>query len=287
MPNINTGIVRNMEVRFPDRATQRLVVGLLSAYDDLIENNTRRIQILEEMALAIYREWFVEFRYPGREGVARVDSGIGPIPEGWSATPVGSVVEALGGGTPAKDRSEYWEGGTIEWFTPTDLTAASSMFISESKARITPRGLASSSARLFPARSVMMTSRATIGVVSINTQEAATNQGFITCVPNDRINVYHLYFWLKDNVEQFSALASGATFKEINKSIFRSIPIVVAEPTVERDFADLMKPIGGLIENLLKARSILRNTRDLLLPRLISGEIDVSELDIDNSGLVA
>ncbi len=280
MPNINASIVRSLEIPVPPLPDQRKVAAILSAYDDLIENNKRRINLLEEMAQRIYREWFVDFRYPGHEDVPLGDSELGPIPEGWSVAPVGSVTQVLGGGTPSKKVVEYWEPGTITWFTPTDLTSAAAMFMSESRMSISERGLAKSSARLFPAGSVMMTSRATIGVVSLSTGPAATNQGFITCLVGDLVGTYHLYFWLIDQREVVASLASGATFKEINKATFRNIPFLAGVRKVERLFEDRIEPIGGEILNLLRAQRTLRATRDLLLPRLISGQIDVTELDI-------
>ncbi len=102
---------------------------ILSAYDDLIENNTRRIQILEEMAQAIYREWFVHFRFPGHEGVRMVESELGEVPEGWVGNNIGNTFETLGGGTPSTKIEEYWSEGDIIWFTPTDLTRSNSMFV--------------------------------------------------------------------------------------------------------------------------------------------------------------
>jgi len=283
MANLNAGIVRSLAVPVPPTGKQIRIAAILAAYDDLIENNTRRIQILEEMAQAIYREWFVEFRFPGHEDVRIVDSELGPIPEGGQVRPIGDVVRTLGGGTPSKAVPAYWTDGSFTWFTPSDLTKSASMFVERSGARITPLGLSRSSATAFPARSVMMTSRATIGVVSITTVEAATNQGFIICVPNERMREYHLYFWLLSNVELFSALASGATFKEISRSKFRPIALAVAPIDVESRFHDMVSPIGELILNLQRNNANLRDTRDLLLPGLISGEIDVSGLDVGHS----
>jgi type I restriction enzyme S subunit len=171
--------IRNLEVPTPPLTTQRKIAAILSAYDDLIENNTRRIKILGEMARMIYQEWFVYFRFPGHGNVKMVESELGLIPEGWEAKPIGEVVETLGGGTPSTKNPEYWEGGDVTWFIPSDLTKSGNMFISDSEKKITRLGLEKSSARLFPAYSVMMTSRATIGVVAITTKQACTNQGFI------------------------------------------------------------------------------------------------------------
>lgn len=146
---------------------------------------------------------------------------------------------------------------------------------------ITPLGVQKSSARLFPPYCVMMTSRATIGVVSINTSEACTNQGFITCVPSARVSALQLYFWVKENKEKIISVASGATFKEINKATFRNLSIVVADPDTMTRFQGLVGPLGKQIENLLQKNNNLRRTRDLLLPKLISGEVAVDDLDIE------
>ncbi|GAB4175176.1 MAG: hypothetical protein Fur005_37110 [Roseiflexaceae bacterium] len=269
-----------VEVKLPPLLTQRRIAAVLSAYDDLIENNQRRIAILEELARNLYREWFVHFRFPGHEQARFVETELGRVPEGWSIKCIGDVIEILGGGTPSTQESTYWDHGTITWYSPTDLTAAGAMFVSGSAKRITRLGLEKSSARLFPAYSVMMTSRATIGVVAINTTEACTNQGFITCLPNDILSVYHIYYWLLENREVISSLASGATFKEINKATFRKIPIILPDSVLRRRFCDLIEPMCKTIELLIAKNANLRRTRDLLLPKLVSGELDVSELEI-------
>ncbi len=125
----------------------------------------------------------------------------------------------------------------------------------------------------------MMTSRATIGVVSINHGAACTNQGFITCVPGSRVSPFQIYFWLLENKEKISNLATGATFKEINKRTFRELPIVVSSPEVLVRFAETITPICRSIENLLRRNANLRTTRDLLLPKLVSGEVSVESLE--------
>jgi len=267
----------------PPLPVQSKIASILSAYDDLIENNTRRIKILEEMAQRIYREWFVDFRFPGHKKAEMVDSELGKIPEGWEAKPIGEVVDILGGGTPSTKIPEYWENGDINWYTPSDLTANKAMFISDSSNKITRVGLKHSSAKLFPSYCVMMTSRATIGVTSINTQEACTNQGFIICIPNKKASIYQIYFWIDQNKELIDAIASGATYKEIGRSEFRSLLIPVATSDVNSRFIEIVEPIEKQIEVLLRKKSNLRQTRDLLLPKFISGEFDVTNVDIDTN----
>jgi type I restriction enzyme S subunit len=121
----------------------------------------------------------------------------------------------------------------------------------------------------------MMTSRATLGVISINTTVACTNQGFITCIPSGNIPLYILYFWLKNNVEKFISLGSGATFKEITKGVFRKIDLIVPSKNIVEKFELYINPICQQIENLLEKNLNLHRTRDLLLPKLMSGEVEV------------
>jgi type I restriction enzyme S subunit len=284
MASLNQEIVSRIPLYLPPLTTQRKITAILSAYDDLIKNNTRRIAILDEMAQSLYREWFVHFRFPGHEKKRLVESELGLIPEGWEVKTIGEVVEILGGGTPATSNLEYRDDGNINWFSPSDLTAVGTMFITNSTKKITTLGLQKSSARMFPAYSVMMTSRATIGVVAINTQSACTNQGFITCIPNENLSAYQIYFWLAENKEKINNLASGATFKEINKATFRKLPIIMLDNITNKRFNEMLVPIGKQIENLIARNAILHQTRDLLLPKLISGVVDVEELDIQIEG---
>ncbi len=273
--NLNQDILNDLEVPVPALNTQRRIVGILSAYDDLIENCERRIRVLDEMARALYREWFVLFRYPGHEKTPLVDSPLGRIPKGWEVRPVSDSFEILGGGTPSRKEPDYWTNGTVEWFSPTHLTSAGTMFMDTSGERITERGLEESSAKLFPAMSVMMTSRATIGAIAINTTPACTNQGFITCIPNERMPVVFLFQWLRSNVPLFERMASGATFKEISRGVFRTIDVLAPAPALVQRFESLTRPLADESLRLQRTLSNLRATRDLLLPRLLSGQLDV------------
>lgn len=276
--------LRQIDIPLPCLPIQRKIACVLSAYDNLIENNLRRIQILEEMAEALYREWFVKFRFPGHERTALVDSEMGRVPSGWDVTTVDDTFEINGGGTPSKKQPEYWDGGSVTWYSPSDLTRAGSMFMDKSQSQITELGLKKSSARLFPPFSVMLTSRATIGVVAINTTPACTNQGFINCIPNDAFPVYVLYFWMRECTDTIVSMASGATFKEISKSVFRTIPLLKPPLPLVTQFQQAVEPLGLQILNLQRRNAKSRETRDLLLPRLISGHVDVSNLDIGVGG---
>ena len=276
-PNANAQILTTYEIPLPPLSIQRRIAGVLSAYDELIENNQRRIRILETMARALYREWFIEFRFPGHEKLPRVVSPLGDIPQGWEVKTVADSFEISGGGTPSRKESSYWDEGTVQWFAPSDLTVAGTMFMDDSPEHITTRGLAESSARLFPAFSVMMTSRATIGSIAINTHEACTNQGFITCLPNERVPLYFLLHWLTDTVPKFKLLASGATFKEISRGVFKTIEFLHPSPALVRRFESHVKPMAKQILALQRQATNLRRTRDLLLPRLLSEQVTLAD----------
>lgn len=273
--NLNQDLIRQFKLSFPPLPIQKRIAGILSAYDDLVENCQRRIKILESMARALYREWFVHFRFPGHEGHRRVASPLGEIPEGWEVRKVAEAFEVTGGGTPSRKETAYWDGGTIQWYSPSDLTGAGSMFMDDSGDHITPLGLAKSSAKLFPPRCVMLTSRATIGAIAINTQAACTNQGFITCHPNPRVPLYYLFGWLVENVPTFQRLASGATFKEISRGVFKGIDVLLPPESLLHAFEVVAAPAADLLLTLQRRVHNLRRTRDLLLPRLLSGQIDV------------
>jgi type I restriction enzyme S subunit len=261
---------------FPPLPVQEKIAAVLSTYDDLIESNNRRIAILEKMTEEIYKEWFVRMRFPGHKKV-KFHKG---VPEGWEKVKVGDAFQFTGGGTPSTEEGRYWKDGNINWYTPSDITAGNGMFLFGSKTRCTEEGVRASSAKLFPPYSVMMTSRATIGAVAINTTYACTNQGFITCYPNERYPLAFLYHWLRLNKANFDILSSGATFNELIKSTFRKISIITPPKDVVSRFQAIEQPLFNKTEALLRKKTLLNHSRDLLLARLITGKLSVEGLDI-------
>ena len=204
-----------------------------------------------------------------------MESPLGEIPEGWEVKTVEDSFVISGGGTPSRKEEVFWGGGTIQWYSPSDLTGAGTMFMDDSRDHITELGLAQSSARMFPARSVLLTSRATIGAIAINTHPACTNQGFITCLPNGRVPLYFLFHWLVDNVPTFQRMASGSTFREISRGVFKTIEFLHPPVALVSHFEATAEPIAEEMLALQRQIRNLRRTRDLLLPRLLSGQIDV------------
>lgn len=279
MASLNQDIIKRIPLQLPPLPIQRRIASILSTYDDLIENNTRRIEMLEEMARRLYEEWFVRFRFPGHGKIKFTECELGPLPCGWEVKTVAEAFDIIGGGTPSKKEPAYWESGAINWYVPTDLTKSGATFMDESGTKINELGLHKSSAKLFPPFSVMMTSRATLGVIAINTTPACTNQGFITCLPNERFPLYLLSNWLRNNAELFISLGAGTTFKEITKGAFKTIPLYVPPQNLASAFQDTAEPLMAMVLRLHRKNANLRAQRDLLLPKLVSGEIDVSEAE--------
>lgn len=274
--NLNAGTLKQFPICAPKIEDQKKIAAILSAYDDLIENNQRRIALLEQMAEQLYREWFVRLRFPGHEQ-AKFEKG---LPEGWSLVKTEKAFDYTGGGTPSKEVSRYWQDGTINWYTPSDITAAKGIFLAESGAKCSEDGFANSSAKMFPPYSVMMTSRATIGAIGINLTPACTNQGFIACIPNERYPLSFLYHWLKLSKVHFELLSGGATFAELTKGTFKKIEVLTPPKEVVQAFDKVAAPLFSMIEKLIVANHNIESSRDMLLPRLISGKLSVEALDI-------
>lgn len=260
-----------IKVRVPDVIEQRKIADIISAYDDLIENNRRRIALLEEAARMLYREWFVHFRFPGHEHLKIIDG----LPEGWELTSFDNVCQTIGGGTPKTDRPEYWSDGDIAWYTPTDITRNPCLALLDSETKITEAGLRNSSAKILPPGTVLMTSRASVGFFGVIDTISCTNQGFISVIPHDgRARMYLLYN-LMHRVEEIRSHAGGATYKEISKGKFRVLPVVMPDSSILREFEEQTSIIHSSVRALHTMNKKLSQARDLLLPRLMSGEIAV------------
>jgi len=276
MSSLNQDIVRRISFPAPKIDVQKKIAGVLTTYDALIENNKRRIALLEKMAEEIYREWFVRMRFSGHKKMKVVKG----VPEGWEKVPLEKAFSYTGGGTPSKEVERYWKDGDVNWYTPSDITSSRGIFLNQSTDKCTEEGLKNSSARLFPSYSIMMTSRATIGAIGINTTPACTNQGFITCIPNERYPLTFLYHWLKLSKSHFELLSGGATFAELTKGTFKKIEILTPPKPLVEKFEDAVLSMFKQMELLLKQIEGFAGTRDMLLPRLISGKLLVENLNI-------
>ena len=263
VPGVDRNVLHTLKVRVPSANEQAVIVSILSAYDDLIENNRRRIALLEEAARLLYREWFVHFRFPGHEHLQIIDG----LPEGCERWTFDAVCQAVGGGTPSTSKPEYWGDGDIPWYTPTDITRNSCLALLDSEKKITEAGLRGSSAKMLPTGTVLMTSRASVGFFGIIQEPSCTNQGFINILPNDMYARMYLLFNLRHRVEEIRSHAGGATYKEINKTKFKALNVVMPDPALLQEFEEQTSDLHAQVRTLHTMNQKLAQARDLLLPR--------------------
>ena len=270
---ISLTALRNMEVELPPMEIQHRIATILSRYDSLIENYQKQIKLLEEAAQRLYKEWFVDLHFPGHENTKIVNG----VPEGWEKKKVADVCETIGGGTPSTKVTSYYEGGTISWVTPTDITKNNSLCLLRTEKKITKEGLKHSSAKMLPPETILMTSRASVGYFGICDFEVCTNQGFISCVPFDWDFQMYLLYNLKNRVEEIRTKAGGSTYLEISKSVFRNFDVICPPKSLLSQFQQKTHRILEKTRNIATQIRLLTEARDRLLPKLMSGEIDVVE----------
>ena len=249
---------------------QTQIVNILSAYDDLIENNQKQIKLLEEAAQRLYKEWFVDLRFPGHENTKIVDG----VPEGWRVA-IADICDTVGGGTPSTKIQSYYEKGDILWVTPTDITRNFSLALLDTEKKITPEGLKNSSAKMLPAETILMTSRASVGFFGMCKYEVCTNQGFISCIPKRKNLQMYLLFNLKSRVEEIRQKAGGSTYLEISKTVFRELKIILPKDEV---LAEYQKDVHDIFDEIYCRTEMIKSLVDMrnrLLPKLMSGEMEV------------
>lgn len=253
----------NIEVAIPDTQMQHRIAKMLVAIDDKIENNQRINNNLEHQMETLFRSLFVE----------NVNSA-------WQEGVLSDLGTIVAGGTPSKAKPEYYAEHGIAWITPKDLSLNKSKFISNGENDISELGFSKSSTTKMPAGTVLFSSRAPIGYIAIAANELTTNQGFKSVVPNENIGTAFMYFLLKWLLPTIERMASGSTFKEISGTGMKSVPVVIPDDKTIAQFNDFCSPIFQQQE-ILEAENIrLSNIRDALLPKLMSGELDVSDIDL-------
>ena len=269
IPHISGKDIAAYEFELPDLEDQVRIVECLSAYDDLIATNQRRIALLEDAARRLYREWFVHLRFPGHETV-RVKDG---VPEGWSHGSAYDFISILSGGTPKTGVEHYW-GGDIPFFTPKDSPDA--FYVLGTEKTLTESGLASCNSRLFSKNTTFITARGTVGKVALAQKPMAMNQSCYALAPKQDYDNLFLFAAIKDAVEHFKQVAVGGVFDAIVVDTFKVIPFVLPDAVVTRAFGNAVRPLFQQVETLLLQNTQLAQARDLLLPKLMSGQLDVS-----------
>ena len=272
-----TTFAENEPLFLPKRDAQRRIASVLSAYDDLIENNTRRIAILEEMARRIYEEWFVRFRFPGFEAVQMVESELGLVPEGCKPARLEQVCSRMNSGnTPSRSNPDYWAGGSVDWYKTKELWDG---YLFESEERVSDLAVSDKKTRVFEPGTILMAiyGSPTVGRMGITTRRAACNQAALGMFPDtSKIQFWTLYYTLFALRAEFNNKAQGAAQQNISKEKVAEASFVLPPMETQSRFEEIVGPMQAMLRNLQERNRNLRTTRDLLLPKLISGELDVS-----------
>lgn len=260
---VQTDVVKNLEIDVPPLVEQEKIGSFLKAFDDKIALNDRINKNLEQQTQALFHSLFIENANPT-----------------WKDGVLSDLGTVVAGGTPSKTKPEYYSKQGIAWITPKDLSLNKSKFISHGEIDISELGFSKSSATKMPTGTVLFSSRAPIGYIAIAANEVTTNQGFKSVVPNKNIGTAFIYYLLKFLLPTIEGMASGSTFKEISGAGMKSVPVVIPDNETIEKFNAFCTPIFQQQEVLEAENSRLADIRDALLPKLMSGELDVSDLDI-------
>ena len=262
-PQITFSEVANLTIPVPSLAVQEVIVQTMQCLEDTITCNEQINDNLEQLAQSYFQELFVDNADPE-----------------WAIGTISDLGTVVGGSTPSKAKPEYYTESGIAWITPKDLSINKSKFVSHGENDITELGLKNSSAAIMPEGTVLFSSRAPIGYIAIAAGEVTTNQGFKSVVPKPEIGTPFVYFFLKNTLPVIEGMASGSTFKEVSGSTMKNVPAVIPDAETLAKFSDFCAPIFAQQRILEEQNQSLATLRDNLLPKLMSGEIDVSAVQL-------
>ena len=262
-PKLSQANLNAVTLFLPSITVQERIVECLYLFDKKIAVNQKINDNLQQQAQSYFQELFVDNADPE-----------------WTIGTISDLGSVVGGSTPSKAKPEYYTESGIAWITPKDLSVNKSKFISHGENDITELGLKNSSASIMPEGTVLFSSRAPIGYIAIAAGEVTTNQGFKSVIPKSEIGTPFVYFFLKHNLPVIEGMASGSTFKEVSGSTMKNIPAVIPDAETLARFNDFCTPIFAQQRILEEQSQSLAALRDNLLPKLMSGEIDVSDIQL-------
>lgn len=255
--------LQKLMIPIPSERERKSIVGFANSISEKIRCNAKVNDNLEQQAQSYFQELFVDNADPE-----------------WTTGTISDLGTVVGGSTPSKAKPEYYTESGIAWITPKDLSNNKSKFVSHGENDITELGLRNSSASIMPEGTVLFSSRAPIGYIAIAAGEVTTNQGFKSVVPKPEIGTPFVYFFLKNTLPVIEGMASGSTFKEVSGSTMKNVPAVIPDAETLAKFSDFCAPIFAQQRILEEQNQSLATLRDNLLPKLMSGEIDVSAVQL-------
>ncbi len=262
-PGLAVGVLANQSISLPPLTEQKKIAAILSSLDEKIETNRKITARLEELAQAIFKSWFVDFEPFGSQ-----------MPPNWQYVTLSDIGDIVGGATPSKDHPEYYVsvGNGIAWLTPKDLSDTKAKFTSRGADDITPLGYKKSSTKIMPCGSILFSSRAPIGYISIALNDLCTNQGFKSFIPR-KVGTAFSYYLLKALTPEIERKSTGSTFKEASASLMKSLHVFLPDEIILNKFEDFCRPIFNTQRDLEQESARLAELRDALLPKLMSGEL--------------
>lgn len=265
---IRSNDLRELIVNAPPIEQQHQIARELSVYDDLIENNQKQIKLLEEAAQRLYKEWFVDLRFPGHENTKITDG----VPKGWRKYKFSDITSIMSGGTPKTDVKEFYNGN-IPFYTPKD--SGDSFFAFDTITHISQSGLDNCNSQLYPVNTIIITARGTVGKTTILAVPMAMNQSCYALKCDELNSPYYLFFSLKNEVAALKTMSNGGVFNTIIVKTFDSICLIAPTQDVLNMFEASVSPIMEQIKTKARQNIILTEARDRLLPKLMSGEIEL------------
>lgn len=272
--NVSPKDIEKINLLLPNTQTQKKIAAILTAYDDLIENNNKRIAILEKMAEEIYKEWFVRLRFPGYQA-AKVEKG---IPEGWTLGRVKDLGQVVTGKTPPTDQKRFYDGEYPFIKTP---NMHNNVFVFETDETLSQDGIEYQKSQTIPENSICVSCIGTSGVVAITSRTSQTNQQINSIVLENKKYLEWTYYTtcsLEETIKLFGY--TGSTMTNLSKGKFENLKIIFPTQEVVEEYNKFSEPIFNVIKILLKNNLNLKITRDMLLSRLLSGKLSVENLDI-------
>jgi len=282
-PQIRFEEVSLLDIKLPPLIVQNKIVELVASLDDKIELNNKINQELENLAQTLFKQWFIDFEFPNQNGEPykssggeMIDSELGEIPEGWEVGVLDDILEVKGGTTPSTKEPSYWDGD-FHWTSPRDLSNLQFPVLIDTDKKVTTKGLKKISSGLLPKGTLLLSSRAPIGYLAITEIETAINQGYIAINGREGLSNIYILYWLKLNMNSVIERANGSTFLEISKTNFKQINCIIPSFQILNNYIWQVEILfEQLKSNLLENRE-LTNLRDTLLPKLISGELEVKK----------
>lgn len=274
-PAVTASDVEAYPLSLPPLAQQRKFGAVLRSVDDAIERTQAVIDQLRVVKRGLMEELLTQGQRDGGICATKRPTKVRPVPENWEAVTLGDITTVVGGGTPSRSQSNYWNGG-VPWATPTDVTALGGRVISKTASTITNSGLANSSATLLPPNSLLVTTRATIGACAISAISMATNQGFQNLVPKKGVCVEFLYYLIQHNTRNLERLGAGSTYLEIPKRVFSRFAVFLPPLVEQRRIATVLSSLDDTIQFELEATDRYKAVKRSLMSVLLTGKLRVT-----------